>query len=394
MNVLAIYPGFDRSVTEMAMVWHKLCNMSDTNCTVLANMRSVLKGLTSAHQSEQAGNLRTFRFPSLKVDREVLQIVTSTPADVIFCAVPINMDIARQIQKITGAPIILHTEYFLDDEVFLRRREYLGLPFLRPFFAERTRQRLHREADRILCSNPAEFTDSKARSFQHLSYLPWPSPGDASPRARSGRRLNSAAYVGSLSRGKGAATLLDFFSALLTRQKDFELQLVGPALDPTGKAAVAQLQERFPGRVHAETHRPRPKALELLSESLFIFSPGHRFGWGLITDAWSTGTPVLALEQHFDLKDGVNCLVVRTAEQFVDAVATLRNDASAWENLAAGGLAAIREHSIDAVAGRLHEAIVSLRPNGGKESLPQQELVRGEKMDTELLRKNLEEKKE
>src|SRR5512141_1948754 len=133
MNVLAIYPGFDQSVTEMAMVWQELCNTSDTSCTVLANMRSVLKGLTSAHQTEQDGNLRTYRFPSLKLDKEVLKIAIGNPADVIFCAVPINMDIAQQIQKVTGAPIILHTEYFLDDEVFLNRRDYLGLPFLRPF---------------------------------------------------------------------------------------------------------------------------------------------------------------------------------------------------------------------------------------------------------------------
>src|SRR5512142_2610929 len=94
MKVLAIYPGFDQSVNEMAMVWHKLCDTSDTSCTVLANMRSVLKGLTSAHQTEESGNLRTYRFPSLKVDQEVLRIATSNPADVIFCAVPINMEIA------------------------------------------------------------------------------------------------------------------------------------------------------------------------------------------------------------------------------------------------------------------------------------------------------------
>jgi glycosyltransferase involved in cell wall biosynthesis len=370
MRVLAIYPGFDQSVNEMAMVWHKVCNSSETSCTVLANMRSVLKGLTSAQQTELAGNLRTYRFPSLKADQEVLRIAASTPADVIFCAVPINMSIARQVQKLTGAPIILHTEYFLDDEVFLRRHEYLGIPFLRPFFAKRMRKRLLREADRILCSNPTEFSDSRAQGYQHLSYLPWPTPGDATPRPRAGRHENSAAYIGSLSRGKGAATLLEYFSSLLSHQDDFRLQLVGPALDSMGETTVALLRKRFPGRVEIKDHIPRAQALQLLSESLFILSPGYRFGWGLISDAWATGTPVLALAEHYELKDGENCIIVRSADQFVEASSLLRNDQAVWQKLAAGGLAAVQEHSIEKVAERLREEISSMRPNGGRESLP------------------------
>jgi hypothetical protein len=58
-----------------------------------------------------------------------------------------------------------------------------------------------------------------------------------------------------------------------------------------------------------------------------------------------------------------------------------------WERLAGGGLAAIREHAIDNVAECLHEAIVSLRPGGGRESLPEPDMKKRKKMDTELVRK-------
>jgi len=304
-----------------------------------------------------------FRFlPSHRTNRELISIAAEVSADVIFCGVAHNMELARQLQRINRAPIVLHTEFFLDDEVFLRRRDHFGLPFLRPFFSDWTRHRLHRKANLILCSNPVEFADPRVRDFPRLSYLPWPVAGELAPRARSGRRQNQAAYVGSLSKGKGAAVLLEFFSALLERETDFQLQIVGPAIDPTGKRVLNQLREQYPGQVQLQAHCSRQEALQLLSESLFVFSPRYRFGWGLMSDAWSTGTPIIALTEHYELKDGINCLIAKTTEDFVAAACRLRDDPGAWDALEAGGLATIRGHTIDRVADTLFEALSSALP--------------------------------
>jgi hypothetical protein len=90
----------------------------------------------------------------------------------------------------------------------------------------------------------------------------------------------------------------------------------------------------------------------------------------MISDACATDTPVLALGEHYELKDGENCLVVRTKEEFVAAATRLHDDQRIWERIAEGKLTAIRGHSITRVAERLREEIIKVRPNTGKESLP------------------------
>jgi glycosyltransferase involved in cell wall biosynthesis len=364
MRVLAIYPAFDLSINEMAMVWKEVCNTRDVQCTVVANARDILKGKASAQQSGGDTHLRINRFPLReRSSRKLHDIAVETSADVIFCGVAHNMDLARRVQSIHKAPIILHTEYFLDDSVFLRRRDHLGVSFLRPLFSRWTRQRLHREADRILCSNPKEFADPRAKRSPYLSYLPWPVAGERAPVGRSSRHLTQVTYVGSLSKGKGAAVLRDFFSALLKQEPDFQLQLVGPAIDATGRSVLDHLQQQYPARVHVRVHCSRHEALQLLSDSLCVFSPGQRFGWGLMLDAWSTGTPIIALTEHFELRDGMNCLLAESTGDFLAAIRKLRNDVSVWETLSAGGQTTLRGHTIGKAADILYHALSSVLPH-------------------------------
>jgi glycosyltransferase involved in cell wall biosynthesis len=156
--------------------------------------------------------------------------------------------------------------------------------------------------------------------------------------------------VGSLSRGKGAANLLASYAALLRAQPAFRLRLVGPAVDAEGKHASLTLQRDFPDRVSVQPRCSREEAMDLLRQSLFVFSPALRYGWGLIGDAWGTGTPVLSRTEHYDLRDGMNCLVAPDAQTFVHHATSLIEDGALFDSVAAGGRETLQTHSLDTVA--------------------------------------------
>jgi len=65
----------------------------------------------------------------------VISFARQSGPDLVFCAVDINLPLALQLAKMLDRPVMLHTEYFLDDVMIVRRRSYLGLPLLRPLAA-------------------------------------------------------------------------------------------------------------------------------------------------------------------------------------------------------------------------------------------------------------------
>src|SRR5213593_1745576 len=100
----------------------------------------------------------------------------------------------------------------------------------------------------------------------------------------------------------------------------------------------------------------RSEAIELIARSLAVISPHHFGGWGLIGDAWQCGTPVIGVDSHYDLQEGSNALVARSAADFVSAVRRLRSDAPLWQALSAEGQRTAESgHGVDVVARQLLE---------------------------------------
>lgn len=362
LNVLAIYPAFDPAINEMAMVWQHLCQQGQVRCTVVAGAVDTLKGRASAVRVENLPNLEIHRLPVAPASADGRAAIAATARelrpDVIFCAVSHNMSAALEAQKATSAPIVLHTEYFLDDTMGLRRRAYVGLEWLRPWVHRRFREKLLSQCDRILCSNPVEFTRTLPDPLTaRLQYLPWPHPRHTDGSERVEPEPGFSAYVGSISRAKGAGVLQQYFSALLAAMPDFRLSIVGPPTDRAGVAAVEALRAAGGSRVDIRTHCPRAEALQLIGRSRFVLSPANRLGWGLLGDAWSSGTPVIAVGEHYDIRPGVNCLVAENAASFVDQVARLQRDASLVKTLVDAGHVTASRHSIEAVSRSLRHGL-------------------------------------
>ena len=353
MRILALYPAFDVRINEMAMVWRQFCNQPGNSCFVFAGARDVLKGHRSADMIEESGSLTVHRTAALQATDENLAMARSFRPDLIYCAVTENLRFARAIRRSTGAPLVLHTEFFLDDLTFLRRRYHGGVPPMRRIAGAVGRAVLHRMCDRIIVSNPAEQRLPAWRAFPKLRYLPWPHPGPGTAFVPGGVERDFSAHIGSFSRGKGARTLGEFYGALLEAMPAFRIQLIGPAIDEEGAMMLAGLQRRFGDRVQVSSGCPRDQAMAILGRSLFVFSPAARYGWGLIGDAWGVGTAVISRVEHYDLKDGANCLVAPDVATFERSVRALAEDPGARERITTGGRATVAAHAPDAVAATL-----------------------------------------
>jgi glycosyltransferase involved in cell wall biosynthesis len=287
--------------------------------------------------------------------------------DVIFCTLSVNIRNAQRIARRCGAPILLHVEVWLDSTA-MQRRLYLGIESLRPIVARARRVWHRRQVEAVAFSNPQEIPDLQASAGMH--YLAWPHPcWSASPmQRREARALDTVVHVGSLHRWKGAERLGEYGERLLREDPESKLLIVGPVGDKVARRAIDRLRGWLAdGRFRHIERLPRSEAMEHIGHALAVISPYHFGGWGLIGDAWQCGTPVIAVDSHYDIREGSNALVASSAADFVSAVRRLRSDAQLWHALSSAGKhTAESKHGVDVVAGQLLEFLrggSSVSPN-------------------------------
>jgi glycosyltransferase involved in cell wall biosynthesis len=357
---VAIYPAFAPEINEMAIAWERLAGAGLVECRVLAGENDILKATRSAVGVQRLPNLEIFRVPGVlapgQLDDAAVAWAADFKPDVIFCALQVNVWHAGRIAQRCGAPILLHVETWLDSTL-MARRQYLGIQALRPIVASARRAWYRRQVKAVAFSNPQEIADLQASAGMH--YLAWPHPRwSASPtQKREMRALDTVVHVGSLYRWKGAERLGEYCERLLREDPESKLLIVGPVGDKVAKRAIDRLQGWLAeGRFRHIERLPRTEAMEHIEHSLAVISPHHRGGWGLIGDAWQCGTPVIAVDSHYDIREGSNALVAPSGADFVSAVRRLRSDAQLWQALSSAGKhTAESKHGVDVVAAQLLE---------------------------------------
>jgi glycosyltransferase involved in cell wall biosynthesis len=367
-RVLAIYPAFATEINEMAMVWRHLCGNVPMQCTVVTSMQDKLKAFAANLSEEHLHNLDIYRFSgplSTAANRQrVLEVARQAAPQIIFCAVAHNMPLARYLQRYLQVPIVLHTEYFLDATMSLRSLWYLRIQQLKPFAQKLFRARLLNQADIILCSNPREFAPYFDSGIDKLRYMPWPHPkldADSSDDRATRQVPRHIVYIGSFSKEKGADRLRLFLKALLEHTGNYRVTIVGPPIDSTGNDCIKAICAAGRERVEYLPRISRAEALALIRNCLAVISPGSSLGWGLIGDTWNCGTPVIAAAEHYDLHDGVDCLIADNAVDFVDAVDLLYHNADLRKRLVAGGHRTVCErHAVDFVGGVLFKELAQV----------------------------------
>ncbi len=358
IRVLAVYPSFDPAMNEMASVWSTLAKSGRVHCTVVARRHDVLKGFDSDSTEEHEENLSIRRFGAVRIGEELRAIARAANPDLIFCAVALNLPVARDLARAVRKPIVLHTEYFLDDAYLVRRRFHFGIAVLRHAEAEIYRHRLIRSASMVLSSDPTEFHGGPTEPAGTVRYLPWPYYGKLQPAEYSDRDKAVSAFIGSLSKIKGAVDLAAFWRQALVQLPRFTLNVIGVPVDDAGKRAMDEFRAlEKAGGVVVRSRCSREGAEELIKKGLFVFSPGKTFGWGFILDAWRTGTVVVTRSPHFDLVPGENCLLARSAPELVRCIRLLQEDEQLWRRLQAGGFRTLEQHSVENVANLLFASL-------------------------------------
>ena len=358
IRVLAVYPSFDPAMNEMASVWSALAKSGRVHCTVVARRHDVLKGFDSDATEEHAENLTIHRFGAIRICGELRAIAREAKPDLIFCAVAHNLPVAHDLARAVRKPVVLHTEYFLDDAYLVRRRFHFGVAILRHAEAEIYRHRLLRSTSMVLSSDPMEFRDRARDQPGTVRYLPWPYYGKVQPTEYIDREKTVSAFIGSLSRIKGAVDLAAFWREAFAQLPRFTLTVIGVPVDGAGLRAMDEFHSlQRAGSVVVQSRCSREGAEELIKKGLFVFSPGKTFGWGFILDAWRTGTVVVTRSPHFDLVPGENCLLARSATELVGCIRILQADEQLWKRLQAGGLRTLEQHSVENVANLLFASL-------------------------------------
>lgn len=362
MRIIAIYPSFDININEMAMVWQQICKIYPVNLFVITSLTDKLKGVLTSTAFEDKSNIQIFRFPDLNLlTDEILSIARAFKPELIFCAVTSNMALAIRLKKLTGARIVLHNEFFFENKLLLRRRYYLGINRLQIMAGLLYRKWLLKSSSLILCSNPKEL-GQLSKSLK-IMYLPWPHPTIPIFQPNKTRNKNYSAFIGSISKTKGADNLNDFYQFLMSDINEMRLSIIGPVIDKTGLRTVKDLKNSFPNRIFYRRNCSRLEAMAEISKSYFVFSPGTESGWGLIGDAWNNGTPILAFSEHYDLKSYKNCIVTKTPQEFLETILQLRDDENLWSLLSDGGRNTAQLHSLEFVSTTLFEKLLTLSQN-------------------------------
>lgn len=362
LRVTCIYPYFDPQLHELAMVWQELAQRGEVDCRVLAGSADALKG---SHQTASEVDLE-----GLKIRRGSRSIMAEMPADdltawamghspqLLVCS-EATLYLGQALHAASGVPMVIYAENWFNHRV-LGRRHYLGFPPLqRPAHWLRNRLR-SRDAACVIVSCPVEGRRIPADDTQ-FAYVPWPhpSPSDAIERRKPYREHvhDEVLCIGSMARWKGVHQLQRYLHVLLDRSPDIKVRVVGPAVDAAASAFLKSMA-RWEGRYTYVPHLPRSEALAAISSALCVFTPSALFGWGVIGDAWNAGTPVVGVDEFYELSDQHNSLIARSPEQLVDHVTRLRGDPVLWQRLVDNGWQRVKErHSTGYVADELLKVV-------------------------------------
>ena len=328
IRVLAIYPGFDPAINEAAMAWEQLAASGEIEFLAFAPTYDQLKNNEAQASMLKKSHFAIHRIPGgypLKLDQQAFAAAIEFNPDVVVAGTQGNLDLARKVASRVQAKLVLHQEYFYTDHCLINRKKYLGIRALLPFVANQVRAKILSRVDRVWLSDPVEVRKYAAQSPK-LRYVPWPHPDPGEIIPAAGRDFSKMVYIGSLSRAKGADVLADYARKLLSVFPGKRVEIVGPATDHTGRIALRNIADDAGERFVYHPNLPRADAMQLLSRAPFVFIPGAGLSWGLIGDAWRRRTLVLAQAAHYDLVGDQNCILVHSADEFVEVVRTLEAD--------------------------------------------------------------------
>lgn len=367
VKILAIYPGFNPDINEMAVAWKDFSSGSGFDFMAFAPEFDSLKN-SKAKQREFIDDrfaIKWFQggYP-LTGNSVMYSIAKGFNPDIVVAGTTGHLDVAENISKMVGAKLVLHTEYFYTDRHLVSRRKYMGLGILLPHVAAHVRNKILKKIDQVWVADPREISFYNGLGTKVRS-LPWPHPDPHFSTPLGMKDFSQIVYIGSLSRAKKSDVLARYYCEYLKVFPKKNILVIGPATDKTGRDALKFIQSYAGNRLTYKPHVSREEAMSILSSAPFVFVPGDSMSWGLIGDSWRRGTPVISQAEHYDLVDGFNCMKVDSAEQFADVAGAIEHELPVWERIVRGGVETGLKHSPSAVARRIVELVSELTEKTG-----------------------------
>ncbi|MDR3596939.1 hypothetical protein [Clostridium sp.] len=354
IKAIAIYPGFDPDINEMAYIIKSLCKEGKAEFLVFTRRHDILKNSSFNESFNNYKNLKIVpfegKYPEFSFIESTIREFNYKP-DLFFIATTLFLSLTRNIKKHRDERIILHTEYFLNKRAGINKRYYLGIPLLKNtgmYFYYRYIYKLY---DLIMCSDQY-FENDKISNYEGLVYLPWP----IFPPENNGfteKDKNFSCYIGSLSTFKGFESVCEFYSSLLSFNQTMKVKLIGPIIDKKSGRLLDEIRNKFPYQVEWEKKCTREEAIRDIRKSLFVLCPKDILNWGFIGDAWANKTLIITFGEQYGLKDSENCLLYKGPNEIARLIDKI-NDNPYYNRLTENGFLEYKsKHSTEYVKTKL-----------------------------------------
>lgn len=353
MKILALYPGLNPAFDEVAYALPPLL-AHGCQVRVITSRLSALKSNELGGAFEDFGGVEIHRpyddpWKLIAVDpacdAEVARLVDAFQPDLLFVNSPHCLPLMHALLRRRRLPTLLRLES-ADPLTLVRRRNYLGLPWLGRIVGRRYWHGYARQVDAIMVNDPVDLTRlaSLGRPGRPVYYAAHCAQQPADVQLAAQRDMGEMIYIGSMIRHKNCPAWLRTVPAILERTAVERFTVIGRGPD---EHVVDRLRQRYGARINHITGVTRREALARLSGAGFAYTEAST-GWGFLCDAWSTGTPVLCPQSTFCIVPGWTGMMPQTTDAVVATVQRLHQDGDYYRTLQQGG--ATRYHAEHAAA--------------------------------------------
>lgn len=368
MNILALYPGLNPNVNDIAYALNYIADEMGHDITVITSRQNRTKAVADSTAYEEMGRLKIHRpyktytqmiwYPQMQ-SHAVRGIAKRAEPDVIICSQEYNMRLARFLQarlmRETGraVPIVLITEFAgkLADGAMAGKL----IPTLMPLFGVPMRgtrywEWLRQHAAEIITYDAADIErlDVLSTDGPRVTYVPWCNqlpPSFEKPTTREKRMF----YIGSFSAHKNTDSLAWVVPQVLEETDTEYVLLIGPG----DTQVVDDLIAVYGDKVRYQPGCSRMEALEYCASSYFSFTPLNISFGGLLGDSWGVGTPVVSTPGSTKLVDGVNALIPPSQDEMGTTVQRLFSEPDLYQQLQVGGDSYYQQRGAAAVGSQI-----------------------------------------
>lgn len=347
INIVFLFHFISVKTNDIIHVPLYLGNVKKQNVIVLSSKsENSLKGVVTAKYREHIGRVEFFRpyedsgefrnKPGEKLSLVLNRLAQFCP-DVIVCFGEFNYRLAHYLKKKFSVPLVIVMEYLRPDKIYL--------PYIRGrFYLEKLHIHLRPLEYSFLfyllgISNYIIFTyygDKKLAKYLsgmfNLSYIPWCTQIN---QEYNNKKKLQGIYVGGLRHFKNSGELFRNIPIILENTLIERFIVVGPG--PYEKQ-INFLKGKYGKRFRYIHSLNRARALKMIQESYFGYTPVKDCGLGFLGDCWGSKTPIIT-RYSLDgfLNDNLDVLISKNSEEVVENVNKLMRDKDLYKVLQKNG---------------------------------------------------------